>query len=111
MAFIHDLHDMMIRMDRALNARIALAEAEVIRLREAGSGGQSRHKFGIKDSRKIYPDKLSDMARWRKWSARALRWTKMESKDLYEALVSAGKSRKEPIVHECEDESVFFWAH
>ena len=34
----------------------------------------------------------------------------MESRDLHEALVAAGKSRKEAIVHDCGDEAIFFSA-
>ena len=63
------------QQDRVLNARIAYTEAEVLRLRDKGeSKSKSTHKSGIMDSRKIYPEKLKDMARWKKWSARALRW-------------------------------------
>ena len=114
-AAIQSLQDQMISQDRALNARIAFAEAEVLRLRDKSDKSDIKvkgsHKSGIMDSRKIYPEKLKDMARWRKWSARALRWAKMESPELHEALTAAGKSRKAPIHHDCGDEAVFFWAH
>ena len=44
------MHD----LDRALNARIALAETEVLRLRAARDDGSKHIKSGILDSRKIY---------------------------------------------------------
>ena len=94
-----------------MNARIAFAEAEVLRLR-ASKGDQSKFKkSGILDARKIYPDKITEMSRWKKWSARVLRWARMESPTLHAALLAAMKSRKEAIAHDLGDEAVFFWAH
>ena len=48
-------------LDRALNARIALAEAEVLRLRSLRDSGTQQAKSGIMDARKIYPADLEDM--------------------------------------------------
>ena len=59
---------------RALNARIALAEAEVLRLRSLRDSGTQQAKSGIMDARKIYPADLKDMGRWRPWTERVLRW-------------------------------------
>ena len=42
-------------LDRALNARIALAVSEVLRLRSVREDGANHVKSGILDSRKIYP--------------------------------------------------------
>ena len=66
----------------------------------------STHKSGIMVARNIYPEKMSNMSRGRKWSSRALRWAKLESRDLHEALVAAGKSRKEAIVHDSSDKAI-----
>ena len=49
--------------DRSFNARIALAEAEVFRLRAARDDGSKHIKSDIFDSRKIYPQSLKDMSR------------------------------------------------
>ena len=98
-------------LERGLTARIALAEAEVLRLRSARDDGAKGGKSGIMDSRKIYPQPLKDMSRWKPWSERVLRWARMQSPELYAALSEVMKSRDTPVVHECADESVFFWAH
>ena len=45
-------------LDRALNARIALAEAEVLRLRSLRDSGTQRAKSGVMDARKTYPADL-----------------------------------------------------
>ena len=106
------LQAQMLNQDRALTARLAYNEAEILRIRDKNDKKEKGgHKSGIMDSRKIYPEKLKDMSRWKKWSARALRWAKMESPELHDSLVAAGKSRKVPIHHDCGDEAVFFWAH
>ena len=55
-------------LDRALNARIALAEAEVLRLRSLRDSGTQQAKSGIMDARKIYPADLKDMGRWHPWT-------------------------------------------
>ena len=60
-------------LDRALNARIALAEAEVLRLRSLRETGTQQTKSGIMDARKIYPSDLEDMGCWRLWTERVLR--------------------------------------
>ena len=52
-------------LERALNARIALAEAEVQFLRSLRDSGTQRAKLGIMDARKIYPSDLKDTGRWR----------------------------------------------
>ena len=49
--------------EQALNARIAFAEAEVLRLRAARDDGSKHVKGGILDSRNIYPRFLKDMSR------------------------------------------------
>ena len=98
-------------LERALNARIALAEAEVLRLRAARDDGSKHVKSGILDSRKIYPQPLKDMSRWKAWVERVLRWARMQSVELHAALLEATKSRNGPVTHECGDESIFFWAH
>ena len=98
-------------LERGLTARIALAEAEVLRLRSARDEGTKSGKSGILDSRKIYPQPLKDMGRWKPWSERVIRWARMQSPELYAALSEALKTRDRPVVHECGGESVFFWAH
>ena len=65
-------------LERGLTARIALAEAEVLRLRSARDVGAKHIKSGILDSRKIYPQPLKDMGRWKPWSERVLRWLPMQ---------------------------------
>ena len=60
-------------LKRGLTARIALVEAEVLRLRSACDDGAKHVKSGILDSRKIYPQPLKDMGRWKPWSERVLR--------------------------------------
>ena len=52
-------------LERGLTARIALAEAEVLRLRSARDDGAKAGKSGIMDSRKIYSQPLKDMGRWK----------------------------------------------
>ena len=98
-------------LERGLTARIAPAEAEVLRLRSARDEGSKSGKSGIMDSRKIYPQPLKDMGRWNPWSERVLRWARMQSPKLHAALSEALRTRDRPVVHECADESVFFWAH
>ena len=98
-------------LERGLTARIALAEAEVLRLRSSRDDVAKGGKSSIMDSRKIYPQQLKDMSRWKPWAERVLRWARMQSSDLHGALAEAMKSRESPVVHECADESVFFWAH
>ena len=98
-------------LERALNARIALAEAEVLRLRAARDDGSKHVKSGILDSRKIYPQPLKDISRWKAWVERVLRWARMQSVELHAAFLEATKSRNGPVTHECGDESIFFWAH
>ena len=98
-------------LERGLTARIALAEAKVLRQLSTRDDGAKSGKSGIMDSRKIYPQPLKDMSRWKPWSERVLRWPRMQSPDLHAALTEAMKSRDHPVVHECVDESVFFWAH
>ena len=51
------------------------------------------------------------MSRWKAWVERVLRWARMQSVELYNALLEATKSRDKPVTHDCGDESVFFWAH
>ena len=53
-------------------------------------------KSGIFDARKIYPDKITEMSCWKKWSARVLRWARMESQELHAALLAVMKSRSIP---------------
>ena len=79
-------------LDRALNARIALAEAEVLRLRSLRVSGTQQAKSGIMDGRNIYPADLKDMGRWRQWTERVLRWARMQSVDFHAALLAALKS-------------------
>ena len=98
-------------MDWASDARIALAEAEVQRLRSLREEGTKSAKSGILDARKIYPQKLKDMGRWRPWTERVLRWARMQSTDLHGALAAALKARESPVMHECAEESTYFWAH
>ena len=52
-------------LERGLTARIALAEAEVLRLRSARDEVSKSGKSGIMDSRKINPQPLKDMGRWK----------------------------------------------
>ena len=106
-----DVNNQMQMMERALTARIALAESEVLRLRSRGDDSAKSGKSGILDARKIYPIKLSDMGRWRPWTERVIRWAKMQSSDLAAALASALKSRDVPVTHSCAEESTYFWAH
>ena len=98
-------------LERGLTARIALAEAEVLRLRSARDDGAKGGKSGIMDSRKIYSQPLKDTRRWRLWSERVLRWARMQLVDPHAALTAALKSCDAPIAHDCGDESIFFWAH
>ena len=49
---------------------------------------------------------FSNISRCRNWSSQAPRWEKMESRDLHDALVVAGKSRKEAIVHDSSDKAI-----
>ena len=65
-------------LDRAFNARIDLAEAEVLRLRSLRESSAQQAKSGIMDARKIYPADLKDMGRWRPWAERVLRWARMQ---------------------------------
>ena len=65
-------------LERALTARIALAEAEVLRLRGACDDGSKHVKSGILGSRKIYPQPLKDMGRWKPWSERVIPWARMQ---------------------------------
>ena len=51
------------------------------------------------------------MGRWKPWSERVIRWARMQSSELHAALVEALRTRDRPVVHECGDESLFFWAH
>jgi hypothetical protein len=94
-----------------LNARIALAESEVLRLRSRGEDTAKSGKSGILDARKIYPIKLTDMGCWRPWTERVVRWAKMQSPELAAALLAALKSRDTPVTHSCAEESTYFWAH
>ena len=73
-------------LDRALNARIALAEAELLLFRSLRDSGTQQAKSGIMDARKIYPADLKDMARWRPWTERVLHCALMQSVDLHAAL-------------------------
>ena len=68
-----DVTNQMQMIERGLTARIALAEAEVLRLRSARDDGAKTGKSGILDARKIYPIKLTDMGRWRLWTERVVR--------------------------------------
>ena len=52
-------------LERTLNARIALAELVVLRLRSRGDDSAKSGKSGILDARKIYPIKLTDTLRRR----------------------------------------------
>ena len=103
-----DMTNQMQMMERALTARIALAESEVLRLRSRGEDSAKGQKSGIMDARKIYPQKLKDMARWRPWTERVIHWAKMQSPDLAAALISALKSRDGPVTHSCAEESTYF---
>ena len=94
----------------ALNARIALAEAEVLRVRSIHEDGAKILTSGIMDSRKICPQPLKDSGRWRPWSERVLRWAHMQSVGLHAALTAAMMSRAGPISHGCGYESILFWA-
>ena len=98
-------------LDCALNARINLAEAEVLRLRSLRDAGTQQAKSGIMDARKIYPSGLKELGRWPPWTLRVLRWARMQSTDVHAALRAALKSRGAPVFHDCGDELVFFWAH
>ena len=69
-------------LERAFTARIALAVAEVLRFRAASDDDSKHVKSGILDSRKIYPQSLKDMSRWKPWAERVLRWARMQSADL-----------------------------
>ena len=80
-------------LDRALNARIALADAEVLRLRSLLETGTQQAKSGIMDARKIYPSDFKDMGRWRPWTERVLRWSRMQSVELHAALYAALMAR------------------
>ena len=51
-----DVQNQMQIMDRALTERIALAEAEVLRLRSVRDDGTTSVNSGILDARKIYFD-------------------------------------------------------
>ena len=88
----------MANLERGLTARIALAEAEVLRLRSARDDGAKAGKSGIMDSCKIYPQPLKDMSRWKPWSERVLRWARMQSPDLHAALTEAMRPRDRPVV-------------
>ena len=105
------MNTQMQNLERGLTARIALAEAEVLRLRSSRDDGAKSGKSGIMDARKIYPHPLKDMSRWKPWAERVLRWARMQSSELHAALSEALKTRDRPVVHECADESVFLWAH
>ena len=98
-------------LERGLTARIALDEAKVLRLRSARDDGSKHVKSGIMDLRKIYPQPLKDMGRWKPWSERVLRWARMQSPELHAALSEAMRTGDRPVVHDCADESIFFWAH
>ena len=74
---------------RALNVRIALAESKVLRLRSIREDGAKHVKSGTMDSRKIYPQSLKDVAKWRPWSERVLRWARMQSSELHATLSAA----------------------
>ena len=89
------------KVERALAARIALAEAEIIHVRDrpSTSPGAPVKKSSMLDARKLYPKNLTGMARWKKWSEKCLRWVRLEDKELHKVLLEAGKSRKAPIVH------------
>ena len=102
-----DVTNQMQMMERALNARIALAESEVLRLRSRGDDSAKSGKSGILD----YPIKLTDMGRWRPWTERVVRWAKMQSPELAAALTAALKARDLPVVHSWVEESNYFWAH
>ena len=110
-AAMADMANQMQLMERGLTARIALAEAEVLRLRSARDDVAKSSKSGILDARKIYPIKLTDMGRWRPWTERVVRWAKMQSPELAAALSAALKARDTPVVHSCTEESTYFWAH
>ena len=58
-----DVTNHMQMMERGLTARIALAEAEVLRFRSARDDVAKSGKSGFLDARKIYPIKLTDMGR------------------------------------------------
>ena len=105
------MHTHITVLDRALNAWIALAGAEVLRLRFLREDGAKHVTSGILGSRKINPQPLKGVSRWRTWSELVLRWVRMQSQDLYAALLAATKARDSPISHDCGDESIFFWAH
>ena len=98
-AAMADMANQMQMMERALTARIALAEAEVLRLRAARDDGSKTVKSGILDSRKIYPQPLKDMGRWKPWSERVIRWARMQSPELHAALSEVLKTRDRPVVH------------
>ena len=106
-----DMANQMQLMERGLTARIALAEAEVLRLRSARDDVAKSNKSGILDAMKIYPAKLTDMGRWRPWTERVVRWAKMQSPELAAALMAALKARDTPVAHSCAEESTYFWAH
>ena len=110
-AAMADMANQMQMMERALTARIALAESEVLSLRSRDEDGAKGQKSGIMDARKIYPQKLKDMSRWRPWTERVIRWAKMQSTDLAAAPIQALKARDSPVTHSCAEESTYFWAH
>ena len=83
---MNDMQTQMANLERGLTARIALAESEVLRLRSSRDEGSKTSKSGILDARKIYPQPLKDMGRWKAWSERVLRWARMQSVDLHAAL-------------------------
>ena len=103
-----DMANQMQLMERGLTARIALAEAEVLRLRSARDDVAKSGKSGILDARKIYPIKLTDMGHWRPWTERVVRWAKMQSPELASALTAALKARDTPVAHSCAEESTYF---
>ena len=110
-AAMADMANKMQMVERGLNARIALAEAEILRLRSSREDSSKSRDSCILDAKKIYPAKLTDMGRWRPWTERVIRWAKMQSTDLAAALAEALKSRDTPVAHSCAEESTFFWAH
>ena len=108
---MNDMQAQMANLERGLTARIALAESEVLRLRSSRDEGSKTSKSGILDARKIYPQPLKDMGRWKPWAERVLRWARMQSGELHAALTEALRSRDNPVTHDCGDESIFLWAH
>ena len=99
---IEELTDQVLQLDRALQAtqgnlvatqtRLAAGEEEA---RKQANGDNS--KSAIRDARGLKPAPLKDAREnWRKWNKMFARWLRLESEDLYAALMQVSKA-KDPI--------------